>query len=286
MSKLIQVRNAPRHLKRELVNRAKARGQTLTDYIRESLEREVARPPTDEVFGRIARRPKVILGRPAAAITRQERAAGRPQLWPSWETVGIHMIGPHATELVAKAMPIAGWEAMPAEVTAMIRAHSTISEGLGEALLALQGKPLTPPDDVLRPGPSRDQPTMSGAQLEPAAQEQAPPQAASIEVPGHGGSYYLFKDIDNAEAERFCSGLWAGANFLSRVPDSRITVYINSGGGSVGAGFAMIEMLYKIKRELQIPVDTVILGYAYSMGANVFQAGDHRRMGYFSTMML
>lgn len=30
----------------------------------------------------------------------------------------------------------------------------------------------------------------------------------------------------------------------------------------------------------------MILGYAYSMGANVFQAGDHRRMGYFSTMML
>jgi len=116
--------------------------------------------------------------------------------------------------------------------------------------------------------------------------EEAPPQAASVEVPGHAGSYYLFKDIDNTEAERFCSGLWAGANLLARDPDGRITVYINSGGGSVGAGFAMIEMLYKIKRELRIPVETVILGYAYSMGANVFQAGDHRRMGYFSTMML
>ena len=33
-------------------------------------------------------------------------------------------------------------------------------------------------------------------------------------------------------------------------------------------------------------MDTVVLGYAYSMGATIFQAGDHRRMGYFSTMML
>jgi len=127
---------------------------------------------------------------------------------------------------------------------------------------------------------------MSGERPEPAAQEPASPEAGSADAPGHAGVYYLFKDIDNAEAERFCSGLWAGASLLSRVPDGRITVYVNSGGGSVGAGFAMIEMLYKIKRELRIPVDTVILGYAYSMGANVFQAGDHRRMGYFSTMML
>lgn len=127
---------------------------------------------------------------------------------------------------------------------------------------------------------------MSGTRLEHAAEGEAPPRASSIEVPAHAGSYYLFKDIDNAEAERFCSSLWAGATLLSQAPAGRIAVYINSGGGSVGAGFAMIEMLYKIKRELHIPVETVILGYAHSMGANVFQAGDHRRMGYFSTMML
>lgn len=48
----------------------------------------------------------------------------------------------------------------------------------------------------------------------------------------------------------------------------------------------MIEMMYKVKREFGIPVDTVILGYGYSMGAIIFQAGDHRSMGYFSTMML
>ena len=110
--------------------------------------------------------------------------------------------------------------------------------------------------------------------------------ARSPDMPGHTATYYLFKDIDNAEAERFCASLWAMGNTLAQTPGSRIVVVINSGGGSVGAGFAMIEMMYKVKRELGIPVDTVILGYASSMAAIIFQAGDYRRMGYFSTMML
>lgn len=62
MSKMIQVRSVPDRLHRELVRRAKARKLTLTDYIQEILEREVARPPAEEVFERIARRPPVRLG--------------------------------------------------------------------------------------------------------------------------------------------------------------------------------------------------------------------------------
>jgi len=120
---------------------------------------------------------------------------------------------------------------------------------------------------------------------EPGARTAGPPGAQAAE-PGATGAYYLFKGIDDAEAERFCSALWTAAELLSGRPGGRIAVYINTGGGSVGAGFAMIEMLYKIKRELRVPVETVVLGYAYSMGAHVFQAGDHRKMGYFSTMML
>jgi ATP-dependent protease ClpP protease subunit len=121
----------------------------------------------------------------------------------------------------------------------------------------------------------------------PSADHQASPLLAlPRSLPGHMAPYYLFRDIDNAEAERFCATLWSTANTLMQVPGSRIVVLINSGGGAVGAGFAMIEMMYKIRRELGVPVDTVILGYAYSMGAVLFQAGDHRSMGYFSTMML
>lgn len=75
MSKMIQVRNVPDRLHRELMRRARARGQNLTDYIQEILEREVARPPAPEVFERIAARASVSLGRPAADLIKQERAA-------------------------------------------------------------------------------------------------------------------------------------------------------------------------------------------------------------------
>jgi len=75
MSKMIQVRNVPDRLHRELMRRAKARRQALTDYIQDLLEREVARPPADEVFDRIEARTPVRLGRRAAELIREERAA-------------------------------------------------------------------------------------------------------------------------------------------------------------------------------------------------------------------
>lgn len=71
---MIQVRNVPNHLHRELVKRARRRGVTLTKYIQDILEREVARPPADEVFDRIEASPAVRLGRPAADLIRDERA--------------------------------------------------------------------------------------------------------------------------------------------------------------------------------------------------------------------
>jgi hypothetical protein len=76
MSKMIQVRNVPDRLHRELTRRATARGQALTDYIQELLEREVARPPAAEVFDRVEARSPVKLGRSAASLIREERAAG------------------------------------------------------------------------------------------------------------------------------------------------------------------------------------------------------------------
>lgn len=73
MPKMIQVRNVPDRLHRELKRRARARGMTLTDYIQGILEREVARPPREEVFRRIASRTPVKLGKPAAEYIREER---------------------------------------------------------------------------------------------------------------------------------------------------------------------------------------------------------------------
>jgi len=56
--------------------------------------------------------------------------------------LGVHMIGPHVTELVAEATLIYNWEATPADVTALIHPHPTLSEALGEVFLAMAGKPL------------------------------------------------------------------------------------------------------------------------------------------------
>jgi dihydrolipoamide dehydrogenase len=57
-------------------------------------------------------------------------------------TLGVHMIGPHVTDLISEAMLITSWEATPEEVAAMHHPHPTLSEGVGEAFLALAGKPL------------------------------------------------------------------------------------------------------------------------------------------------
>jgi dihydrolipoamide dehydrogenase len=56
--------------------------------------------------------------------------------------LGVHMVGPHVTELIAEATLMYNWEAWPADVARVIHPHPTISEGIGEAFLALAGKPL------------------------------------------------------------------------------------------------------------------------------------------------
>jgi dihydrolipoamide dehydrogenase len=56
--------------------------------------------------------------------------------------VGLHMIGARAGELVGEAQLIYNWEAYPEDVAALVHAHPTQNEALGEAHLALAGKPL------------------------------------------------------------------------------------------------------------------------------------------------
>jgi dihydrolipoamide dehydrogenase len=56
--------------------------------------------------------------------------------------LGVHLIGPHVTDLISEAMLITSWEATPAEVAALIHPHPSLSEAIGEASLALAGKPL------------------------------------------------------------------------------------------------------------------------------------------------
>jgi len=56
--------------------------------------------------------------------------------------VGIHMVGSRVGELIGEAQLIYNWEAFPAEVAQLIHMHPTQNEALGEAHLALAGKPL------------------------------------------------------------------------------------------------------------------------------------------------
>jgi dihydrolipoamide dehydrogenase len=56
--------------------------------------------------------------------------------------VGVHMVGARVGELVGEAQLIFNWEAYPADVAQLIHAHPTQTEALGEAHLALAGKPL------------------------------------------------------------------------------------------------------------------------------------------------
>lgn len=56
--------------------------------------------------------------------------------------VGVHMIGARMGEQVGEAQLIVGWEALPEDVAPFLHAHPTQNEALGEAHLALAGKPL------------------------------------------------------------------------------------------------------------------------------------------------
>ena len=56
--------------------------------------------------------------------------------------LGIHMVGSRVGELLAEAQLIYNWEADAGDVAQHIHAHPTLSEAMGEAHLALAGKPL------------------------------------------------------------------------------------------------------------------------------------------------
>lgn len=56
--------------------------------------------------------------------------------------IGFHMIGSRAGEQVGEAQLIVNWEAYPEDVAPLIHAHPTMNEAIGEAHLALAGKPL------------------------------------------------------------------------------------------------------------------------------------------------
>ncbi|MFJ9729370.1 dihydrolipoyl dehydrogenase [Streptomyces sp. NPDC101209] len=63
--------------------------------------------------------------------------------------VGIHMVGDRMGEQVGEAQLIFNWEALPGDVAQFIHANPSQTEALGEAHLALAGRPLHAHDQLL-----------------------------------------------------------------------------------------------------------------------------------------
>lgn len=74
-----------------------------------------------------------ILG--TSGIVKVIRGKGGPVL-------GVHLIGARVGELITEGQLAVGWEAHPEDIAPFVHAHPTQSEALGEAFLALAGKPL------------------------------------------------------------------------------------------------------------------------------------------------
>ncbi|MFF5115628.1 dihydrolipoyl dehydrogenase [Dactylosporangium aurantiacum] len=56
--------------------------------------------------------------------------------------VGVHMVGARVSELIGEGQLIYNWEAFPSDVAPLVHMHPTQNEAIGEAFLALAGKPL------------------------------------------------------------------------------------------------------------------------------------------------
>jgi len=56
------------------------------------------------------------------------------------DTLGVHLIGPHATDLIAEASLAGALQAQPWEIGAATHPHPTLSEILGEAAMAVDGR--------------------------------------------------------------------------------------------------------------------------------------------------
>jgi dihydrolipoamide dehydrogenase len=56
--------------------------------------------------------------------------------------LGIHLVGPRATDLISEGQLIYNWEALPTDVARQIHAHPSFAEAIGEAHLALAGRAL------------------------------------------------------------------------------------------------------------------------------------------------
>lgn len=63
-----------------------------------------------------------------------ERGGGR--------VLGVHLVGPNVSEMIAESQLIVGWDAESVDVAQHVHAHPTLSEAVGEVFLSLAGRGL------------------------------------------------------------------------------------------------------------------------------------------------
>jgi antitoxin FitA len=73
MNTHIQIRNVPDSLHRKLKARAAEKNMTMTDYVKQLLEREIQKPTLAEMTERLRKLPPVITSESAAEIIRRDR---------------------------------------------------------------------------------------------------------------------------------------------------------------------------------------------------------------------
>lgn len=87
--------------------------------------------------------------------------------------------------------------------------------------------------------------------------------------------------IDGDITDNLANSVISQLLYLDSLSKDEISIYINSYGGSVYDGLAIIDVMGFIDS----PIKTVVLGKAMSMGALVFICGDKRQMTKQSTIM-
>ncbi|MGW2717362.1 dihydrolipoyl dehydrogenase [Streptomyces sp. NPDC001492] len=58
------------------------------------------------------------------------------------QVLGVHLVGPHVSEMIAESQLVVGWDAYPSDVARHIHPHPTLSEAVGETFLTLAGRGL------------------------------------------------------------------------------------------------------------------------------------------------
>ncbi len=80
MATNIQIRGVPVTLRDKLKRRARKQGRSMSDYLIQLIERDLAVPTPDEFYARLRRRKPVVLDRPAAEVIREMREEREQEL--------------------------------------------------------------------------------------------------------------------------------------------------------------------------------------------------------------